>query len=221
MQKARRKKGSPPSPRGRARTPEAKQELRTRILREAVALFVEQGYTGFSMRKLADRLEYSATALYAYFANKDELLLAIIGEGYAVFGEFLRAAGGEPGQRMEAIGRAYLDFAFANPTLYRLMFIHRPGALFDLSEGTVEARLGLLHGVVQGARKAPLFAGADEATVRQAVELFWALIHGLVSLALTIPLFDEAWARRNLAFLLRTLRPLLARPGADGAQLSA
>ena len=219
MPKARRKRAAPPPPRGRARTPEAKEELRTRILREAVALFVEQGYTGFSLRKLAQRLHYSATTLYAYFANKDDLLLAIIGEGYTVFGAYLAAAGNDRAERLEAVGRAYLDFAFQNPTLYRLMFIQRPGALYDLSEETVKTRLGLLHEVVRSARDAPLFAQIDEASVQQAVELFWALIHGLVSLALTIPLFDEAWARRNLAFLMKSMRPLLGQP--QGALRSA
>lgn len=222
MQKGRRKRGAPRPPRrGRARTPAAKEEFRTRILREAVALFVEEGYLGFSMRKLAERLHYSATTLYTYFANKDDLVLAIIGEGYAVFGSYLSTAGAEPTERFEAVGRAYLDFAFQNPTLYRLMFIQRPGALYDLSEQTVKARMGLLHEVVRSARQAPLLARVDDASVQQAVELFWALIHGLVSLALTIPLFDETWARRNLAFLMKTLQPLLAQPGANKTLLSA
>jgi AcrR family transcriptional regulator len=212
MQKAQRRRE--PAARERARTPEAKEQLRSRILREAVALFVEEGYTGFSMRKLAQRLHYSAPTLYAYFANKDDLLLAIIGEGYTLFRAHVVGAAGDPISSLAAVGNAYLDFAFRNPTLYRLMFIQRPGSLFDLSEQTVQTRMDILHQVVHRTRQAPLFADVDEATVRQAVEIFWAVIHGLVSLALTIPLFDEAWARRNLAFLLTTLRPVLARRAA-------
>src|SRR5262249_47779933 len=79
---ARRPPARQASERTRARTPEAKEELRNLILREATALFVEEGYAGFSMRKLAGRLGYTTTVLYSYFENKRELLLAIIGEGY-------------------------------------------------------------------------------------------------------------------------------------------
>jgi AcrR family transcriptional regulator len=221
MPKASRRTKATKRARERARTPEAKAALRTRILREAVALFVEEGYRGFAMRKLATRLRYSAPTLYAYFANKDELLLAIIGEGYHLFRSYVLVAEGDPVRRFEAVGTAYMDFAFQNPTLYTLMFIHRPGPLFDLSEATVQARMGILHEVVRTAREAPAFAGADDAAVLHAVQIFWAVLHGLVSLALTIPLFDEAWARRNFEFLLHTLRPLLANAGAVRAARSA
>jgi AcrR family transcriptional regulator len=207
------KKGLGIRGRERARTPEAKEELRARILQEAVSLFVEEGYTGFSMRKLAKRLHYSAPTLYAYFTSKDELLLAIIGEGYSLFRSYVTVPGNTPMELFHALGSAYMDFAFRNPTLYTLMFIRRPGALFDLSEETVKERLGILHAVVSTARKAPLFSRMDDAAVQQTVELFWAVAHGLVSIALTIPLFDEQWARRNLRFLMRTLEPLLTSPG--------
>ncbi|HUP92976.1 MAG TPA: TetR/AcrR family transcriptional regulator [Solimonas sp.] len=199
--------------RPRARTQEAKEALREQILVEAVALFVEEGYAGFSMRKLARRLHFTATALYDYYDDKHDLLLAVIGEGYQRFGRHLVAAGGAPIERLAAIGLACMDFAFANPKLYTLMFIHRPGPLFDLSPATVQERMALLRGVAETVRGLPRLAGADAASVQHAAELFWAINHGLISLSLTIPLFDEKWARGNLQFLLEALRPLLLGKG--------
>jgi AcrR family transcriptional regulator len=190
----------------RARSPQAKEELRERILQEAVALFVSEGYAGFSMRKLAQRLNYTATALYAYFENKDQLVLAIIEQGYELLASHLSAADGDAIEGLGAIGSAFMDFAFHNPKLYTLMFIHRPGTLYDLSPPTVRARMTLLEGVADAVRRAPGLSRVE--TVRLA-ELFFAVNHGLISLALTIPLFDERWARRNLRFLLDALRPLL------------
>lgn len=198
--------------RQRARTQEAKTELREQILREAVALFVEEGYAGFSMRKLARRLHFTATTLYDYYEDKHDLLLAVIGEGYQLFGTYLAGARGVPIERLAAIGRACMDFAFANPKLYTLMFIHRPGPLFDLSSATVQARMALLRGVAETVRGTPRLARADAASVQHAAELFWAINHGLISLALTIPLFNEKWARQNLDYLLEALRPLLLKP---------
>jgi len=193
----------------RARTPEAKEELRRRILEEAVTLFLEQGYGGFKMRELASRLGYSATTLYMYFDNKDDLLFAVIGHGYELFQRYLQVAVPEPGARLRALGTAYLDFAFQNRSLYRLMFIDRPGFLFDLSEEKVSARLGLLDNVRTTVAEIPLFAGFDDTALRDTTELFWALLHGIVALALTVPLFDEAWARAKLATLVGLGEPLL------------
>lgn len=194
----------------RARSPEAKEELRDRILEEAIALFVSEGYAGFSMRKLGQRLHFTAAALYTYFANKDELLLAIIGQGYERLGQRLAAVTGETAvERLAVLGEALMDFGFRNPQLYTLMFIQRPGTLFDLSPATVHSRMALLRTVADAARRAPRFARASEASVRQVAELFFALHHGLISLALTMPVFDERWARRNLRTWIDGMRPLL------------
>jgi AcrR family transcriptional regulator len=195
--------------RARARSPQAKEEQRSRILAEAIALFVEEGYAGFSMRKLAQRLHFTATTLYGYFKNKDDLLLAIIDQGYGLFRQHLNVASGDPAAQFGAIGKAVMDFAFKNPQLYTLMFIHRPGPLFDLSPEAVHTRLGLLTGVAQVARKTPLLASQDESAIAHTVELYWACIHGLIALTLTIPLFNETWARQNFAFLLNALTPML------------
>lgn len=197
--------------RGRARTTAAKEELRARILSEAMALFVAEGYTGFSMRKLAHRLRYSATTLYGYFKNKDELLLAVIDQGYDLARSRLTVRGGDPLEQLHAIAGAYFDFAFENPALYELMFIHRPGRVFEQTKDVVRARLGILEQIVDAALKAPPLAQFDEATVRHTIEVFWATLHGLVSLALSVPIFDEPRARRNLAFLLGLVAPFAQR----------
>lgn len=52
---------------------------RERILAAAQRLFVEQGYKGLSMREIAEAVGVSKPALYHYFADKEELFLAILG----------------------------------------------------------------------------------------------------------------------------------------------
>ena len=193
--------------RGRARTTAAKEELRARILREAMALFVAEGYTGFSMRKLAHRLRYSATTLYGYFTNKDDLLLAVIEQGYDLARSRLTVREGDPLEQLQALANAYFDFAFENPVLYELMFIHRPGRVFDQTRDVVRDRLVILKQIVDAALVTPPLAQFDEPTVRHTTEVFWAALHGLVSLALTVPVFNERWARNNLAFLLGLVAP--------------
>jgi AcrR family transcriptional regulator len=188
--------------RKRARAPEAKQELRESILREATTLFVEHGFDAFSMRKLADRIGYSAAAIYVHFASKDELLAEIIGEGYERLQTYLE----DPdGPRVRRVGERYLDFAFQNPELYRLMFVVRPKSLFDLDAERVAKRLEGLRiaerafSLAQGEKPLGAF------TPMQAAESAWSFMHGLVTLALTVPIYDEAWARRTLEMALQAL----------------
>jgi AcrR family transcriptional regulator len=47
---------------------------RQAILTAAGALFLEQGYERFSLRKVAERIGYSPTTIYPYFRDKDDLL---------------------------------------------------------------------------------------------------------------------------------------------------
>lgn len=187
------------------------------------------------MRKLGARLHCSATILYGYFQNKDDLLLAVVGEGYEVFRTHIsKARGGDGVEHFLAIGKAYTDFAFENPELYTLMFIRRPGSLFDQGELVIQSRMQILFDTMEAARRTPALASADDESVRRVVELWWALVHGLISIALEIgvtrrakashipdgagfPVFGEEWARANLAFLVERLRPVLA--GASWASL--
>jgi len=53
-------------------------DLRQQILSTAKILFIQQGYHGLSMRQIAEALGVSKAALYYYFRDKEELLLAIL-----------------------------------------------------------------------------------------------------------------------------------------------
>jgi len=107
------------------RSPEAVDATRQTILKEALALMTHHGFDGFSMRKLGDQLGISAKTIYNYYKNKDELYLAILTEGFQqLYDRFSRAYSltHDPFQRMEAIGRAYLDFGLEHANIYNLMF---------------------------------------------------------------------------------------------------
>ena len=56
-----------------------KEELRRLILDTAERLFVEAGsYDAVSMRKIAKEIDYSATTIYLYFKDKDELFQTLL-----------------------------------------------------------------------------------------------------------------------------------------------
>ncbi len=195
--------------RDRARTPEAKGELRKLILNEATRLFLDVGYSEFSMRKLAQRIGYTATMIYSYFQNKDDLLFEVISNGWEEFAAYMVTPDGDAVDKLKFTAKRYLDFAFQNPELYKLMFMHRPAFLFDLSEEKVKLRQATLREIARQIGQTTIGKDYDAKSLDQAANLLWAQIHGLASLVLAVPLYDEKWARTNLDFLIRGLEPVL------------
>src|SRR5688572_30366820 len=103
-----------------------RQALRERILDAARALFTKRGYAAVTMREIASRIEYSATALYAHFADKESLVRELCRRDFAAFaGHFVSevAATGDAMERFTRAGLVYLRFAERYPEHYRLMFL--------------------------------------------------------------------------------------------------
>ena len=74
-----------------------KELFRSKILDAARELIHENGYEKLTIRKIADRIEYSPMSLYNHFADKDDILIALAKEGFAKIGKALPKPGsGEP-----------------------------------------------------------------------------------------------------------------------------
>ena len=122
-----------------------KQALRERILDAARRIVMREGFAALSMRKIADAIEYSPATLYLHFASRDEIARALCAEGYAqlleTFVPLARIA--DPGERLKALGRAYVAFGVAHPETYRLIFMEDPsytGAALGGAAGAAKAR---------------------------------------------------------------------------------
>src|ERR671915_1141654 len=64
-----------------------RQAVTASILNAARELFVAEGYQSVSIRKIAERIEYSPAAIYSYFASKDDIFLALAEEGFHILFE--------------------------------------------------------------------------------------------------------------------------------------
>jgi AcrR family transcriptional regulator len=100
-------------------------ELRERILDAARELFVAEGVEAVSMRKIADKIGYSATTLYNHFDDKDALLRALCEADFGALHESFQKIGQikDPIERLRILGRTYIEFALLYPSHYRLMFM--------------------------------------------------------------------------------------------------
>jgi AcrR family transcriptional regulator len=69
-----------------------KSEIRDKILDAARELFITEGYDGVSMRKVAEKIEYSPTAIYLHFADKQELFHELCHEDFARLAQVFQSA---------------------------------------------------------------------------------------------------------------------------------
>jgi AcrR family transcriptional regulator len=102
-----------------------KDEMRQKIMSAAVGLILEEGYASFTMRKIADRIEYAASTIYLHFKNKSDLLEAICVEAFENLIECLdevEKRNLSPLDHLIAGARAYIFFGLEHPNEYRLVF---------------------------------------------------------------------------------------------------
>lgn len=207
----------------RNRREQEKEELRQAILKAAGTLFLEQGYERFSMRQLAESIGYSAATLYLYFRDKDDLLFTVVDEGFARFTRQLinaAASTDDPWQRLVALGEAYVNFGLQNPVYYQLMFLARTDYLVQIPPGKEEPRMASLL-VLQNSIQIAMDAGRiTPGDVQTGSDIFWAAMHGIVALGITMPMFDSERVHKLAVAMRDVLRkafylPSQADPAGD------
>ena len=104
-----------------------RQAVRQSILDAARDLFTIEGYRNVSIRKIAERIEYSPAAIYSYFASKDDIYLALAEDGFRRLDAKLRTApqGGSALDRVRAGWWAFYEFSKEQPAYFELMFVDR------------------------------------------------------------------------------------------------
>src|SRR5688500_7778664 len=100
-------------------------EVGGKIIDAARDLFAREGYEAVSMRRIADAIEYSPTAIYLHFQDKLDLLQQICQSDFVALAmelvELQKVA--DPVERIRRMGHGYIRFAVTHPNHYRLMFM--------------------------------------------------------------------------------------------------
>jgi AcrR family transcriptional regulator len=175
-----------------------KSELKGKILDAARELFASEGYEAVTMRKIAERIEYSPTAIYAHFKDKNALIRELCESDFIEFAqkfvEFLAVE--DPIERMRLAGVAYVDFAIDNPQHYRLMFMtpRPPIEDEDASGANDPARnaYAFLKSTVNDAMAKRLFR--SELTNADVIaQTIWGALHGVVALHISVCDNKDKW----------------------------
>jgi AcrR family transcriptional regulator len=174
-----------------ARRDRERLATRAKIIDAARDLFAEEGYESVSMRRIAEVIEYSPTAIYVHFKDKEDLFREICRC------DFVKLSGAEaklksiedPIERIKSLGRAYIKFGVEHPNHYRLMFMTSHAPAPDESD---EKRKGdpdqdgyaMLRTTVEQALQAGRF-NPELKDAELISQTLWALVHGVTALEIT------------------------------------
>jgi AcrR family transcriptional regulator len=152
------------------------------IIGTARKLAEAEGWEAVTTRRLSTEIEYSQPVLYKHFTGMEKIADAVALDGFAELAEVIRAARSDTDAASDTLTRiahAYLNFARDNPAVYDAMFT-RTTTLQFAAEDTppqLTAAFAALHQAVGMV--------ADEQDTDTLTEVFWAALHGMVTLSRT------------------------------------
>ena len=152
------------------------------IITTARTLAEAEGWDAVTTRRLSTEIEYSQPVLYKHFTGMEQITEAVAIDGFGELAEVIQAARSDTGTASEALTRiaqAYLGFARDNPAVYDAMFIRATTLRFAAQDAPPQ--LGEAFAELRRA----VGGVADGHDAEALTEVFWAALHGLVTLTRT------------------------------------
>lgn len=161
-------------------------DLKAALLSSALVLLDSMGVEKLSLRKVALHAGVSHGAPYRHFEDKEGLLAAVAHEGFVSMYEHMSQArdtfpDDDPRAQLDALGKAYVLFAIAHPTHFRLMFgphMSHEDRHHEVREAGRRCH-GVLLGVVQRGQHLGKLPTGDP--MEQALA-YWSIVQGLSTL---------------------------------------
>jgi len=161
--------------------------LREEILEVSKELLIKEGFSKLSMRRIAERADVSATSIYLYFQNKDDLLLALIEESIenlkVSLMEVVDASKGFLMQ-LEDMARAYIEYALNHPQEYEIIYMVRPEEMPKYPKEkfmNIRSAYELLADIIREGHDQEQI-DVEDALIN--AYTLWAQLHGVVSVIL-------------------------------------
>jgi AcrR family transcriptional regulator len=161
-----------------------KEQMRRLILDKALEIFLEKGYYQTSIRNIADKIEYSPGTIYLYFKEKDEIFYELHNEAFSRLFEMFEPLFHvqDPFERLKAMGRIYMDFAYHNKDLYDLMFIM--SAPMNMLHDACEWKMGhrVFDTLVQTLKECQDTGKFKNMELQSLSFMIWSSLHGMCAL---------------------------------------
>jgi len=176
-------------------------DLKAQLISKGLKILDEEGYEGFSMRKVAKVCNVSQTAPYRHFKDKNDLIKTIALKALQEFNQSLEKAFekvGDPRDQLKAMGRYYISFFIENPEYLRLLYFSNAQAwmreaVMNECHYAEEHPYSALEKAVKNYKTA---SPHDERTVEELIVYCWGLVHGIAVLMVNgeLPCGEDAMA---------------------------
>jgi AcrR family transcriptional regulator len=165
------------------------EKSRQGIISAAREIIRTEGVDALSMRLLAEKVDYSPSALYKYFNNKEEIIEALRKEGWnqmeAIFRSRIKPDDSSP-QRLIDAGLAYLELADRHPELYQLMFNSDVNPIPNMKSVEEDPNFSVIPGIIRKGVESGEFKLRAGMTVLEFGYLAWFAMHGICMLKVTM-----------------------------------
>lgn len=190
-----------------------KEDLKKDILTAAKQLFMEKGFEATSIRAIAEKIEYSPATIYLYYKDKNEIIHALHQDGFALLIQHFSVINSieRPFERLKALGKAYMQFAFEHPDVYQLIFAMKE-PMEHVAEHEDEWHEGdqaftLLLNTVEACKQDGYFKGFEPIGLSFVI---WSTMHGLCTLRESGHLEHMTVACKEVADLKKNVDQLLS-----------
>ncbi len=189
-----------------------RQATRDAILSSAQEIAREQGWQAVTIRRIAEKIDYSAPIIYEYFKNKEAVFAELQQLGFKILQDKMQAAADlsqtdpNPRAALLAIVDAYIRFADECPELDQVM--HRLSSAAVPTEDSFANAKDVCDIVESVLHRWAAAEKAQLPDIMQAVEISWALLHGLTSIA-TLGRFQEDGVQHTKDLAHKAINDLL------------
>jgi AcrR family transcriptional regulator len=161
--------------------------LKESLVNTALTMVEREGIGSITLRELTKRLGTSRSALYRHFDSKEALMHEVIIAGFERFDQAIEPTLHQKEfsvlERLNNMGRAYINFAVENPAIYRMIFGHEFKDVrednCDINDDTKANGFHALVTLLLEGQEQGLFKKEDP--ILQA-NVVWSMIHGLSNL---------------------------------------
>lgn len=182
----------PPAPPRRPRARRGEGELlREEILDATSKLLVATGaHEAVNIRSVADAVGVTPPSIYLHFADKAALIKAVCERHFRVLEHHIEeavAGARDAGEQLRLRGRAYVRFGIEHPEEYRILFMSKRDVSLDREPDEELLRACGFTALVDNVSRAAQEGAIDAADPVLVATGLWTVVHGITSLAISIP----------------------------------
>lgn len=181
-----------------------REALKSDIIVAAKNIATLEGWPAVTIRKIAEKVEYSPPIVYEYFKDKDELLREIKREGLCKlllkYQEALHASK-DPFEILTNLGVAYWDFAWENQELYKIMYGLDAASVGTkgLEEEIEQIRLTVKNSLAHVLKQSKNTLSTKDFDWEAAVDILRSLLHGVIAFSMSGGLRGDRERAQSLA----------------------